>query len=42
MTAGDYTFNVTNSGNFPHNLIISGPDVDNQKTANMAPEPTRR
>jgi len=35
MTAGDYTFNVTNSGNFPHNLIINGPGVDNQKTENL-------
>jgi len=35
MTAGDYTFNVTNTGNFPHNLIISGPGVDNQKTDNL-------
>jgi len=35
MTAGDYTFNVTNTGNFPHNLIISGPGVDNQKTEKL-------
>ena len=25
VDAGDYTFNVTNGGSFPHNLIINGP-----------------
>jgi uncharacterized cupredoxin-like copper-binding protein len=26
---------MSNTGNFPHNLIINGPGVDNQKSPNM-------
>jgi plastocyanin len=35
--AGTYTFNVTNSGSFPHNLKIAGPGVAAAGTAKIAP-----
>lgn len=30
VAPGDYTFTISNDGNFPHNLAIKGPGVDGE------------
>ena len=30
LSAGTYTFQVTNKGKFPHNLVVDGPGVQNE------------
>jgi uncharacterized cupredoxin-like copper-binding protein len=37
FSAGAYTFNVTNAGTFPHNLVIEGPGVDSQASPTLQP-----
>ena len=37
FTAGDYTFNVVNQGQFPHNLVISGPGISSMSTPTAQP-----
>jgi uncharacterized cupredoxin-like copper-binding protein len=37
MTAGTYTFKISNNGKFPHNLTVEGPGVD--KTASPTLQP---
>lgn len=32
---GSYTFQVTNQGQFPHNLTVEGPGVDKKATATL-------
>lgn len=35
LTAGTYTFKVTNSGKFPHNLTVSGPGVQDKASPTL-------
>jgi uncharacterized cupredoxin-like copper-binding protein len=37
FTPGSYEFAVKDAGKFPHNLVISGPGVDNQKIPTGSP-----
>lgn len=37
FTAGTYTFDITNSGQFKHSLVIDGPGVDQQKSDLVSP-----
>jgi uncharacterized cupredoxin-like copper-binding protein len=37
FTPGSYEFAVKDAGKFPHNLIINGPGVDNQKIPTGSP-----
>ena len=36
LAPGTYTFDVVNKGKVPHNLVISGPEVDNESSATIA------
>jgi plastocyanin len=37
LSAGSYTFDVTNVGKIGHDLVVSGPNVSNAKTPLLAP-----
>jgi uncharacterized cupredoxin-like copper-binding protein len=37
LTAGTYTFNVTNKGKFAHNLTVDGAGVQDKATPTLAP-----
>ncbi|MEP6599940.1 MAG: plastocyanin/azurin family copper-binding protein [Actinomycetota bacterium] len=37
LTAGTYTFKVTNSGKSPHNLTLDGPGVSDKATSTLTP-----
>jgi plastocyanin len=37
MKVGSYTFKVTNKGQFPHNLTIDGPGVQDMATPTLSP-----
>jgi plastocyanin len=37
MNVGSYTFKVTNKGQFPHNLTIDGPGVQDKATPTLSP-----
>jgi plastocyanin len=37
MKVGSYTFKVTNEGQFPHNLTIDGPGVQDMATPTLSP-----
>jgi uncharacterized cupredoxin-like copper-binding protein len=36
LVAGTYTFNVTNTGKFPHDLTVNGPGVEDQASPTLA------
>jgi uncharacterized cupredoxin-like copper-binding protein len=40
LTAGTYTFNVTNKGKFAHNLTVDGAGVQDKATPTLAPGST--
>ena len=40
LTAGTYTFNVTNRGKFAHNLTVDGAGVQDKATPTLAPGST--
>ena len=40
LTAGTYTFNVTNKGKFAHNLTVDGAGVQDKATTTLAPGST--
>jgi uncharacterized cupredoxin-like copper-binding protein len=40
FTAGNYTFNITNSGSFKHNLIVLGADGTSVKSDTFDPGAT--
>ena len=40
LTAGTYTFNVTNRGKFAHNLTVDGAGVQDEATPTLAPGST--
>jgi uncharacterized cupredoxin-like copper-binding protein len=40
LTAGTYTFNVTNKGKFAHNLTVDGAGVHDKATPTLAPGST--
>jgi uncharacterized cupredoxin-like copper-binding protein len=40
LTAGTYTFNVTNKGKFAHNLTVDGEGVQDKATPTLAPGST--
>jgi plastocyanin len=40
LTAGTYTFKVTNKGKFAHNLIVDGAGVQDKATPTLAPGST--
>ena len=37
LNVGSYTFKVTNKGQFPHNLTIDGPGVQDKATPTLSP-----
>ena len=37
LSAGTYTFQVTNKGKFPHNLVVDGPGVHDETSPTIAP-----
>jgi plastocyanin len=36
FTPGTYTFNIKNTGSFPHNLAIEGPGVDKKTSTTQS------
>jgi uncharacterized cupredoxin-like copper-binding protein len=36
LTAGSYTFKVTNNGSFPHNLTVDGPGVEDKASPTLS------
>ena len=40
LSAGTYTFEVTNKGNAPHNLVVDGPGVQDKTSPTVAPGST--
>jgi uncharacterized cupredoxin-like copper-binding protein len=42
LTAGTYTFNLTNKGHVGHDLVFDGPGVDNEKTPVIDPGKTAK
>lgn len=40
LSAGTYTFNVTNKGKFAHNLTVDGAGVQDKATPTLAPGST--
>jgi uncharacterized cupredoxin-like copper-binding protein len=42
LTAGKYTFDLTNKGHIPHDLTINGPGVSNEKTPAIDPGKTAK
>jgi uncharacterized cupredoxin-like copper-binding protein len=37
LTAGTYTFKVTNNGSFSHNLTVDGPGVEDKASSTLSP-----
>ena len=42
LSAGNYVFELKNTGKVPHNLVVSGPEVDNASTPVIGPGETAR
>jgi uncharacterized cupredoxin-like copper-binding protein len=40
LSAGTYTFKVTNKGKFAHDLVVDGPSVQDKTSAILAPGST--